>query len=199
MLAAYLAATGVLAVLVLLPGPDFAIVTRFTLNEGRRAGLRAACGVVLGLVAWGGVTLAGLGTALAASAEIFDVLRLLGCAYLLFLGVRLLWRGQASPPRASGNTSALRAGLLTNLLNPKIAVFYSAVLPSLVPGGAPASLWLLLLLATHVALSLAWLAACAALLAASGRFAKPGFHRTVDRVAGVVLIALGIRVAVLSR
>jgi threonine/homoserine/homoserine lactone efflux protein len=83
---------------------------------------------------------------------------------------------------------------VTNLLNPKIAVFYSTVLPGLIPGSASARLWILLLVATHVILSLAWLIACALLLSRSRTDPlRQRLRRWADRVAGLVLIGFGVR------
>lgn len=207
MLSAYLAAAGVLAMLVVLPGPDFAVVSRFSMSQGREAGLRAAAGVGLGLVAWGSMTVIGLAAILTASAEAFTALRILGCLYLVFMGARLLLsRGSASggdgfsgSPALVGTSTPLWCGASTNLLNPKIGIFYTAVLPSLVPHVGSTPLWLCILVATHAALTLVWLSVCASLLAASSKLARPVFMRLIDRITGVVLIGLGVRVALASR
>jgi threonine/homoserine/homoserine lactone efflux protein len=206
-LASYAAAAVALAVLAALPGPDVAVVTRFALSDGRRAAVQAELGVVLGLVAWGGLTVLGLAALLAASAQAYTALKLAGAAYLVLMGVRMLRRRDASAapsPAAAGELpgagGALRAGLFTNMLNPKIAVFYTGALPALVPrGGAPA-LWLAILVATHVALSLGWLTAYALVFSRSrALLGAPRVRERLERVTGVALIALGLSVAQSAR
>jgi threonine/homoserine/homoserine lactone efflux protein len=136
------AAAGLLALLTIVPGPDMAVVTRRALVGGRADALRAAGGVVAGLLVWGSLAVLGLTALLAASPSAYLVVRVLGVAYLTFLGVQAL-RGAGRQPSPGSSSPApgrpFVTGLSANLLNPKIAVFYSAVLPTLAPPslGAP--------------------------------------------------------------
>lgn len=203
MISAYLAAVLVLGLLAATPGPDVAVVTRYALSGGRGPATRTAVGVVLGLTAWGAATVVGLAALLAASADAFAVVRVAGAAFLVALGVMALWRSrrapseQAAPSPPPAGERPLRAGLFTNLLNPKIAVFYTSMLPTLVPRGASAALWLPLLVATHAALSLGWLSGYAAVFSRSRDvLARPRVRRRLEQATGAVLIALGVRVAV---
>lgn len=197
----YLAAVGALALLTLLPGPDVAVVTRFALSGTRTAGARVAVGVVAGLAVWGMLTAAGLAAVLAASAAAYTVVKIAGAVFLTAMGVRMLWRSRttgghpaAAPPVRTGHPT--RTGLLTNLLNPKIAVFYTGLLPSLVPPGGSPRLWLPLLVATHAGLSFAWLVGYAAVLSRSRSvLGRPRVRAVLDRVTGCVLIGFGVRVA----
>ncbi|MFF3012730.1 LysE family translocator [Streptomyces sp. NPDC057939] len=224
MLTQLVAASGVLALLTVVPGPDMAIVTRRAVSRGRADGLRTVGGIAAGLLLWGALTVAGLAALLAASAEVYLVVKLAGAAYLCFLGVRSLHRpgaggeplegtgdgardGAGAPVKATGTgpgtgtaaTSAggaWRTGLIANALNPKIAVFYTGLLPSLAPEGLPAAAGMALLVLVHVVLTVAWLSTYVYVLSRARRFfARPRVRRTMDRVTGVVLIGFGVRVA----
>lgn len=199
--AAVLAFTGVAALLTITPGVDMALVARSALSGGRRAALATTWGVVVGCLAWAAASALGVAAVLAASATAYDALRLAGAGYLVWLGIGALRRsgrdpvvpaGGAAPPRRS----AFRVGLLTNLANPKIAVFYGAVLPTFVPVAADVLLWSLVLAAIHGLLGLVWLSAYAyALTRARTLFDRPAVRRRVDRLTGGVLVALGLRLA----
>lgn len=207
MLASFAAAIPVLALLTVVPGPDVAVVTRVALASGPTAALRCSVGIVTGLLVWGALTVAGLAAVLAASATVYTVVKLAGAAYLLFLGVQTLWRarrtsgGRAPSPRSqAGQGRPYRLGIMTNLLNPKIAVFYTGLLPQLVPAHTPTTVVLLALVGIHAALSLAWLSLYAALLRqASSTIQRPRVRAALDRASGVVMIGLGIRVAAQAR
>src|SRR5579872_3884369 len=93
-LAAYAAAVGVLALLTIVPGPDVAVVTRFALTSGRRGGIEAALGVVIGLLIWGTLTVLGLAAVLAASSTAYTIVKVAGATYLVWLGLRALWRSR---------------------------------------------------------------------------------------------------------
>ncbi|MEW2412546.1 LysE family translocator [Streptomyces sp. NPDC046866] len=201
MLTPLVTATGVLALLTLVPGPDMAVVTRRAVARGRADGLRTVGGITAGLLLWGVLTVAGLAALLAASAEVYLVVKLAGAAYLCFLGVQALRRPGAEPhPPAAGapegGGSAWRTGLVSNALNPKIAVFYTGLLPALAPPGLRPAAGMALLVLVHVVLTVVWLGTYVYLLSRARRFfARPRVRRTLDRVTGVVLIGFGIRVA----
>lgn len=198
-------AFGVLAALTLAPGPDMAVVTQRTVAAGWRDGLRTSGGVVLGLLVWGVLTVVGLAALLAASRTAFTVVKLLGAAYLVFLGARTLVRTRRGRPRDPAPRPTTgprptggpwRTGVVTNLLNPKIAVFYTGLLPTLAPAALPPSVGMALLVGLHAAISLGWLSAYALLLArARAVFERPAVRRAVERLTGVLLIGFGLRVA----
>ncbi|GAA3379740.1 LysE family translocator [Streptomyces racemochromogenes] len=213
MLTQLAAATGVLALLTLVPGPDMAIVTRRAVSRGRADGLRTVGGIAVGLLLWGALTAAGLAALLAASAEVFLVVKLAGAAYLCFLGAQALRRpgagtaldgtaldgtaGDAADRAAPGRGgSAWRTGLVANALNPKIAVFYTGLLPTLAPPGLRPAAGMALLVLVHVLLTLVWLSTYVYVLSRARRFfTRPRVRRAMDRVTGVVLIGFGVRVA----
>ncbi|EFE68360.1 LysE family translocator [Streptomyces viridosporus] len=197
-----LAAAGVLAVLTMVPGPDMAVVTKRAVACGWRDGLRTVGGITAGLLTWGVLTVVGLAAVLAASATAYTAVKLVGAAYLALLGVQALLHsrrdrsGAPEPAPPAPKADPWRTGFLSNVFNPKVAVFYTGLLPTLAPSGmaAPAGMALLVLL--HAVLTLVWLGGYVLLLArARVFFERPVVRRTMDRVTGVVLIGFGIKVA----
>ncbi len=185
--------------LILIPGPDTAVVTKHALIGGPRAGVLASAGVALGLSVWTVAAALGIAALLKASAIAFLVLKIAGALYLIWIGVQMLGeRGRedttVTVPSAS-SVKALRQGLLSDLGNPKIAVFFTSFLPQFVHGGA-VLLPLLMLGATFAVLTLLWLAAYAAIIGRSAALLRrPGVRKALDRITGVVLIGFGIRLA----
>lgn len=201
MTASFGAAVLALALLTVLPGPDVAVVTRLALSRGRGEALRGALGIVCGLLVWGLLTVGGLAALLATSATAYRVVTWAGAAYLVLLGLQALRQSGAPVGAAPARTGGgFRVGLVSNLLNPKIAVFYTSLLPGLVPDGAPHGPALIGLVLVHGLLSLGWLVLYAAvLLRASGLLQRPRVRRALDRVTGIVLIGFGVRVATAAR
>lgn len=197
-----LAATGALALLTVLPGPDVAVVTRTTLVGGRSGGVRCAAGIGSGLIVWGLLTVAGLAALLAASATAYTVVRLAGAAYLLWLGVRALLgtRHTDEDVPVPHNRRPWRTGFTTNVLNPKIAVFYTGVLPGLAPAALPEVAALALLVGIHVVLTLVWLTAYAVTVhRASVTLRRPRIRRMTERITGAALLGFGTKVALSVR
>ena len=192
-------------VLTLTPGVDTALVLRAALVQGRWPAALAALGVGLGCLAWGAGVALGLGALLQASEAGYTVLQLAGAGYLVWTGVVLLLRprSEMDPATATGagaegeGVEAFRRGLLTNLLNPKVGVFYLSFLPQFVPPGASVAAHTFALAGIHVALSLAWFAALIAATAPlQGWLRRPGALRALDQLAGGVFLAFGVRLAV---
>ena len=189
--------------LIVVPGPDTAVVTKNALVGGRRGGMLSAVGVSTGLAMWTLAASLGIAALLQASAVAFFALKVAGALYLMWIGVQMLrGRGQADSPtgsRASSGSKALRQGLLSDLGNPKVAVFFTSFLPQFVHGGA-VFLPLLLLGVVFAVLPLAWLAVYAVVIGnTSALLRRPGVRRALDRITGVVLIAFGIRLALERR
>lgn len=175
----------VAVVVIVAPGPDFALTLRNTMTRGR--GLATALGVVTGQFVWVLATAAGLAALLVASRPAFETLRLVGAAYLIWLGlVTLLSRGHGT--RAARPGSPYRQGLLSNLSNPKMPVFFTSLLPQF--GASFAAL--LGHGVVFAALTLVWLAFVAR---AGGALRAPSVRRALDVVTGVVLVAFGLRLA----
>jgi threonine/homoserine/homoserine lactone efflux protein len=196
---------GVVALLTITPGADMAMVARSVLTGGRRDAFATTLGISAGCLAWAFASALGVAALLAASQAAYDALRLVGAAYLVWLGAQSLLaarRGHepAAPAPAPSGSSPFRQGLLTNLFNPKIAIFYSTFLPQFIGPGDPALLISMLLAAVHIALGIAWLSLYAWLLArAVEAFKGSRVRRALDALTGTVLVALGARLALERR
>jgi threonine/homoserine/homoserine lactone efflux protein len=172
-----------------------------TLAAGRAGGIRTATGVVAGQLVWALAASAGVAALLVASEPAFLALKLAGAAYLVVLGAGSLLAAVRGRPRAhpevrGGAGHELRQGLLSNLGNPKMAVFFSSLLPQFADTFAE----LLALGALFGALTLAWLSAYAIVLARAGDvLRRPAARRALDAATGLALMVLGVRLSVLDR
>lgn len=187
------------------PGPDTLLVVRTSMTQGRQGGLAAALGILTGCAGWGIATAAGLTAVLTASPPAYDMLRICGAAYLAYLGATALWHsrrpagpepaGQTTTP--AGRSSAFRAGMGTNLLNPKAGVFYMSLIPQFVPPGAPMFSTTLLFTAIDVIELAAWYWLLSHAASALGtRIQRPVFRRRLEQLTGVVF--LGFAAALLT-
>src|SRR5579863_7129485 len=192
---------------IIAPGPDTAVVVRNALRAGTRGAVATSFGVVLGLGVWTVAASIGLAALLRASEPAFVALKLAGAIYLVYLGVRsLLDAVRRGPARASSGERApytaqrplvsLRQGLISDLGNPKIAVFFTSFLPQFVRGHH-ASFWPLLALGLiFCAFTLTWLVGYSVLVARAGDLLRRGrLRRLLDGVTGVVLLGFGVRLA----
>jgi threonine/homoserine/homoserine lactone efflux protein len=215
---------------ILAPGPDSMLVMRNTMRGGRRTGWVTACGTLSGLTIWALAAALGLSALLRVSHVGYDILRFCGAAYLIWLGVTSLAhfrrRNTAEPVAQAGGSApavpgptlpgptvpgltgpgtarprrAYLNGLLSNLLNPKISVFFMAFLPAFVPAGASAVEFSLVLGIWFIAETGLWLAVVAWLADRGVRWLRrPAVQRWIERVTGIVLIGFGLRLATESR
>ena len=198
-LIAFVLAAGLVTV---TPGLDTALVLRAAASEGRKPGAWAAVGVGAGCLIWGGAVALGLTALLAASTAAYALLRWAGAAYLLYLGVQLLLKPRSAlqieaAPSAAGHP--FRRGLLTNLLNPKVGVFYVSFLPQFIPAGVNVPAWSFLLASIHVVLGLVWFALLIGAIDRARRWlAQARVIKTLDRLTGCVFVGFGLDLA-LSR
>ena len=187
--------------LIVIPGPDTAMVTKNAVVGGRRAGVFAAVGVSIGLTIWTVAAALGIAALLQASAVAFFILKVAGAVYLAWVGIQMLRsRGIVDDPESllkpSSGIRALRQGVLSDLGNPKIAVFFTSLLPQFVHGHGSTFVSLLFLGVTFAVLTLLWLAGYALALGhASGVLRRPAVRRALDRFTGLVLIGFGLRLA----
>jgi threonine/homoserine/homoserine lactone efflux protein len=224
-LAAFL---GISLIVIITPGPDTALTIRNTLVGGRRAGIATGAGVVSGLATWTVATSAGLAALIVASQPIFTAIRLVGAAYLVFLGLQALYlaikpqaahlpvhtrgervgvRGLDSPSPSGGGQGggihpwrAYRQGIFSNLSNPKIVVFFLSLLPQFVTRSSASFFGLLLLGAIFCAITLVWLTLYAVVVARLGDVLRRGrIRQTIEAITGVVLVGLGLRLATSTR
>jgi threonine/homoserine/homoserine lactone efflux protein len=208
-LAAFL---GVAILVIVTPGPDTALTIRNALLGGRRSGVFTAGGVCTGQAVWALAAAAGVAALLRASEPAFVALKLMGAAYLVFLGARALVHAYRAAeisgavrrrPARSGASAALayRQGMLSNLGNPKMAVFFTSLLPQFAGKGGSGSFFAFLLLGlVFCLLTLGWLSAYAVVVAKAGDFLRRrSIRRFLDAITGVVLVGLGLRVATEER
>ena len=192
---------GVAAVLIILPGADMALVTRNVLVVGRRRTMNTILGIGLGCVLHATASALGLSAVLATSAMAFNVVKTIGAAYLVWIGIESI-RDAGRPAFQSAKPPAQRAlgpflqGFLTNVLNPKVAVFYLTFLPQFISPGEPVLRRSLLLASIHIAMGFAWLTAYAWFVdRIGGVLTRPAVKAWLERVTGGLLIALGARLA----
>lgn len=203
----------VAALLIVLPGPDVLVVVRNAVL-GRVAGVATVLGTLTGLLVHGAAAAVGLSALIAASATAFTTVKLIGAAYLIYLGVQAVWstrsgrnrpevQRQAVAASATGDLAAalpfrraLRQGFLTNVLNPKVAVFFLAFLPQFLAPGAPVARSTALLAAVFLAMTAVYLLLLVALTVhAAALLARPAVRCWLDRIVGSVLIGFGVRLA----
>lgn len=189
--------------LILVPGPDMIYVLTRGLSQGRSAGLVSAAGVSSGALVHTAFAAVGLSAILAQSALAFSVVKYLGAAYLIYLGIRTILDRQAlAVPDRAGRARlhvVFRQGVLSNVLNPKVALFFLAFLPQFVdPAGGASALQMLALGAAFALMGLAVLCIMALFSGALGDFLKsrPSFANALRWLSGGVLVALGLRLAV---
>ena len=198
---------GVAALVVITPGPDMALVTKNAVLYGRRAALATSIGVNAGLLVWTFASALGVAAVVRASGTAYTVLKLVGAAYLIWLGFQALRSARrrlatANAPRdadAGHRVDAslgFRQGFLSNLANPKIAAFFTSLLPQFIAHRHAVLAPFLVLGCLFVLLGLMWLCAYALVAAkASGTLRRPRVQAALDRLTGFVLIGLGLRLA----
>lgn len=193
-------------VLIMMPGPDQALITRNALVGGRAGGLLTMLGGVLGLTVHASAAAVGLSALLLASAKAFTVLKIVGAAYLLWLAVQMLRSAArtrrteamdelaAAPPH---RWSYLRQGFLSNALNPKIALFFVSFLPQFLSAGTGSPRTeALVLSAIFAALYLAWFGLYIAAVERLGRWLRrPAVKARIEQVTGVVLLTVAVKLA----
>src|SRR6476619_5178641 len=191
---------GVSLVVIVTPGPDTALTVRNALL-GRRSGILTAVGVGTGPLAWALLTACGVASVLAAHQGAVAVLRLAGAAYLVGLGAHALWGSRHSgsttpPPRPRhGARRSFAQGLVSNLANPKMAVFFLSLLPQFA-GPDPSLSALAGLGLLFAVMTVMWLTACALVVdRVRNVLQRNAVRQWIDRLSGVVLVGLGVRVA----
>lgn len=202
-LSAYVVAAGLLTI---TPGLDTALILRTAAVEGPKRAVFAALGINIGCLIWGAAVALGLGALLAASTLAFTILKWAGAAYLVWLGLNLLLKPRerfevvAGAKRGGDDFVWMRRGLLTNLLNPKIGIFYVSFLPQFLPDGVQAAPFIFLLAVIHVLIGSCW---SATLIAGTRPIAsvlqRAAVVRWLDRVTGGVFVAFGVRLALERR
>jgi threonine/homoserine/homoserine lactone efflux protein len=209
MLGEIIAFTAAATLVTITPGADMALVARRAITEGWRRASVTSAGIVTGLLVHATASAVGISALLVRSATAFTVLKFAGACYLVALGI-LSFRSarrtarepadralRARPPRSARTSFA--QGFLNNVLNPKPALFYLAFVPQFVEPGDPVVTLIGILVAIHIAISIAWLVTWAWLVHRASGVLAPRWRATLERVTGCVLVALGVRLATTSR
>jgi threonine/homoserine/homoserine lactone efflux protein len=203
MLESLAAFVAVSAVVICTPGQDTALTIRNTLSGGRRSGIATAGGVVLGQTVWTLAASAGVVALLSASEPAFRALKLVGAAYLVYLGSQSLYAALRRRSRAPAQRRApaitprraLRQGALSNLGNPKMALFFASLLPQFAPGGQASFAGFLALGLLFGAMTLVWLTCYAIAVHRLREVLEGSIRRALDAATGIVLVAFGLRLA----
>ncbi|WP_313713981.1 LysE family translocator [Pseudomonas sp.] len=190
--------------LTLTPGLDTALILRTATVEGRKQGMRAALGINAGCLLWGAAVAFGLGALIAVSELAYNILKYCGAAYLAWLGVNMLLRPRRSlaPAGEEGQRTAnwFLKGMLGNLLNPKVGIFYVSFLPQFIPQGQPLVAWTFGLVSIHVVLGLLWaMALIGATRPLAGLLRRGKVIQWMDRATGLVFVLFAARLALGKR
>ena len=199
-----LAFVGISLLLSITPGPDMAVVTKNALAHGRRGVLLTTTGIALALSIWITATAVGLSALLRTSGEALLVLKLVGAAYLGYLGLRTLIESRrrpaellASAPAPAPGHAIFRQGFLSAISNPKLGVFFVTFLPQFVAPGQAVLPRLFLLGATFAVIGLTWMTIYGLFVTRLRDFiTAPRVRQWMERVTGVVLLGFGARLAV---
>ncbi|MFJ5476334.1 LysE family translocator [Pectobacterium carotovorum] len=190
--------------LTLTPGLDTALILRTATVEGSKKAFHAAFGINVGCLIWGAMVAFGLGTLIAASELAYNILKWCGAAYLCWLGLQMILKPRtelvmAAPQGAPKQQNWFLRGMLGNVLNPKIGVFYVSFLPQFIPAGHSVVLWTYLLVLIHVFIGTLWSSTLIAATRPLSRFLRRGsVVKWMDRTTGVIFLAFAARL-VLSR
>ncbi|MFJ2981996.1 MULTISPECIES: LysE family translocator [unclassified Pseudomonas] len=190
--------------LTLTPGLDTALILRTSTVEGRKQGVRAALGINAGCLLWGAAVAFGLGALIAVSTLAYDVLKYCGAAYLAWIGVNMLLRPRQSLGTVKTDTRPqanwFLKGMLGNLLNPKVGIFYVSFLPQFIPQGEPLMAWTFGLVSIHVALGLLWsVILIGATQSLGGVLRREKVIQWMDRATGLVFVLFAARLALSRR
>ncbi len=190
--------------LTITPGLDTALILRTACAEGGKKAFLTTLGIDTGCFIWGGLVALGLGALLAVSEIAYTILKVCGAAYLCWLGVQLLVRPRSSFSHGDGNISShgnwFFKGMLGNVLNPKMGIFYVSFLPQFIPAGHSPLIWTFILVCIHVAIGTMW----SIMLILSTRFAseilkKSNVVRIMDRATGGLFLFFAAKLALSTR
>jgi threonine/homoserine/homoserine lactone efflux protein len=200
-----LAFVGACVLVAMVPGVSTAVILRQTLRAGRGSGLAATLGNETGILLWGLAAAFGLSALLVASQLAYDVMRIAGAVMLVVMGAQSLWQARKGSPPAEGEAVAgwrgpYLAGVGTCLANPKAAVFAMSFLPQFVPAGRDVPMTLVTLALVWVLVDILWYVLLIWTVAkAKAWLSRPVVRRRLERISGVVLIGLGVRLVLESR
>jgi RhtB (resistance to homoserine/threonine) family protein len=194
--------------LIILPGPDTGLVMRNTITYGREGGIKTVLGISSGLIIHTLAAVFGLSAIIVKSAMLFSIFKYVGAVYLMYLGVTSLWSLKKRKEVSSDgdvqtkiqHKSTFRQGFLTNLLNPKVAVFFLTFLPQFLSPGSKPFIQFLIMGMTYTVLTIIWLLLYVYLIDyMSTWMKKPSTQRAIQGISGLVLVTFGIKLALERR
>ncbi|MBW1249242.1 LysE family translocator [Pseudomonas tolaasii] len=199
-----LAFTFAATLLTLTPGLDTALVLRTATVEGKRQALQATLGINAGCLVWGAAVAFGLGALIAVSELAYNALKYCGAAYLAWLGLNMLLRPRRSLAAADADAKPSNnwflKGMLGNVLNPKVGIFYVSFLPQFIPHGQSLIAWTFGLVSIHVVLGLVWsLVLIGATQPLSGFLRRENVIQWMDRTTGLIFVLFAARLAFSKR
>lgn len=195
-------------VLIILPGPDTGLVTQNTIAQGRRGGVQTALGSISGVIIHTLAAVVGLSAIIVKSAFLFSIFKYVGAFYLIYLGIISLWAIKKKgiviednkSEKKNASLSAFRQGFLTNVLNPKVAVFFLTFLPQFLEPGSNTFLQFLIMGLTYAVLTLIWFLMYVYLIhSVNVWMKKPSVQRAIQGISGIVLLSFGIKLALERR
>ena len=206
----FVAFLGIAALLTIIPGADTGLVTKNAITRGRSAAFFTTFGICLGCLCHATASALGLSVVLRESARVYEWVKLVGAGYLVYIGARALWAARTPYGVEHGIAFAVKErrgvwvsfveGLFTNLLNPKVAVFYLTFLPQFIAPGENVLHKSLFLASIHVLMGLTWLCSYAMLLdRMSAVLTRPSVRRKLEAFTGAVLVVFGLRLAMERR
>jgi RhtB (resistance to homoserine/threonine) family protein len=191
--------------LIILPGPDTAVVTKHTISVGKIGGLKTALGTCCALFIHTSAATLGLSAIIMKSALLFSILKYVGAVYLTYLGVKALWSLKKKDEKTSVeinkknqfiNTSCFKQGFLTDFLNPKVAVFFLTFLPQFVVHGSNTLFPFLIMGITYTVMTAIWFLLYVYLIDHISAFMKrPKMKKIIEGITGTILIGFGIKLA----
>jgi RhtB (resistance to homoserine/threonine) family protein len=202
---------GIAAILTITPGADTALVTRNVISRGRAGAFFTTLGICLGCLTHATLSALGLSAILKSSEALFNIVKFAGALYLIYIGAVSLWTAWRGKHEAASTQEQVNLrdrrplrsfieGYGTNLLNPKVSIFYLTFLPQFISPGEPVFRKSILLAGVHVSMGLIWLTTYAALLdRMSGWLLRSSVRRRLEAVTGGLLIAFGLRLATQKR
>lgn len=204
---------GLVVIIILIPGPDMTLAIRNGLAGGKSLAFWTGLGASIGLTMWGALSVAGLAALVAASEAAYNAVKFSGVAYLIWMGASSLWHARRGPDDATGESiakerfggaahsikSALTQGILSNALNPKVAVFYLTLIPQFIDKSEPHTRVTIIFAAVFVGIAVVFYRLLSIAVAKFSAILVTGKSRLwIERTAGVALVGLGIQVAITS-
>lgn len=194
-----------ICILTITPGLDTTLIIRTASLETKSKAIKTAAGISFGCIIWGVIVACGLGALLATSEIAFSILKWTGAIYLAWLGVKMILNPRNSLESANdvadkGKQNWFIKGFLTNILNPKVGIFYISFLPQFIPKGGQTEVWVMALVLIHVVIGFAWSFTLITLMKPIAKYLKqPRIIQNLDRMTGSIFLLFAVKLAFTKR